>query len=122
MSVFILRGYPDNPPKARATILSLAEDDMSVRIDQLSEPGEYDDEMLTLLQIIWGDGFLSPGGGEEIMRLLEGSDITGCHVLDIGCGLGAIDEFLVTHFGAGSVLGIDIDPRLVSGMQRRIKN
>jgi SAM-dependent methyltransferase len=94
---------------------------MSIKIDQLSEPGEYDDEMLTLLQIIWGDGFLSPGGGEEIMRLLEGSDITGCQVLDIGCGLGAIDELLVTRFGAGSVLGIDIDPRLIAGMQRRIE-
>lgn len=93
---------------------------MSIKIDQLSEPGEYDDEMLTLLQIIWGDGFLSPGGDEEIVRLLEGSDISGCQVLDIGCGLGAIDELLVTRFGAGSVLGIDIDPRLVAGMQQRI--
>jgi SAM-dependent methyltransferase len=93
---------------------------MSIKIDQLSEPGEYDDEMLTLLQIIWGDGFLSPGGAEEIVRLLEGSDITGCQVLDIGCGLGAIDELLVSRFGAGSVLGIDIDPRLVARMQQRI--
>ena len=93
---------------------------MSIKVDQLSEPGEYDDEMLALLQIIWGDGFLSPGGAEEIVRLLEGSDITGCDVLDIGCGLGAIDELLVQRFGAGSVLGIDIDPRLVNGMTQRV--
>jgi phosphoethanolamine N-methyltransferase len=93
---------------------------MSIKIDQLSEPGEYDDEMLALLQIIWGEGFLSPGGAEEIVRLLEGSDITGCQVLDIGCGLGAIDELLVSRFGAASVLGIDIDPRLVVRMQQRI--
>jgi SAM-dependent methyltransferase len=93
---------------------------MSAKIDQLSEPGEYDDAMLTLLQIIWGEGFLSPGGEEEIARLLEGSDITGCHVLDIGCGLGAIDKLLVTRFGAGSVLGIDIDARLVDRMNQRV--
>jgi SAM-dependent methyltransferase len=93
---------------------------MSIKVDQLSEPGEYDDAMLALLQIIWGDGFLSPGGAEEIERLLEGSDISGCHVLDIGCGLGAIDELLVTRFGAASVVGIDIDPRLVSGMNQRV--
>ena len=93
---------------------------MSAKIDQLSEPGEYDDAMLTLLQIIWGEGFLSPGGEEEIARLLEGSDITGCHVLDIGCGLGAIDQLLVTRFGAGSVLGIDIDARLVDRMNQRV--
>jgi ubiquinone/menaquinone biosynthesis C-methylase UbiE len=93
---------------------------MSIKVDQLSEAGEYDDAMLALLQIIWGDGFLSSGGAEEIVRLLEGSDITGCHVLDIGCGLGAIDELLVQRFGAGSVLGIDIDPRLVNGMKQRV--
>ena len=95
---------------------------MSVKVDQLSEPGEYDDAMLALLQIIWGDGFLSPGGAEEIERLLEGSDISGFRrsILDIGCGLGAIDELLVTRFGAASVVGIDIDPRLVAGMSQRV--
>ena len=93
---------------------------MSVKSDQLSEPGEYDADMLTLLQLIWGDGFLSPGGAEEVARLLEGSDIRGCRVLDIGCGLGAIDELLVTRFGAASVVGIDIDPHLVQGLNQRI--
>ena len=34
----------------------------SPKIGQPSEPGEYDEGMLALLQIIWGDGFLSPGG------------------------------------------------------------
>ncbi len=28
----------------------------TVKIDQPSEPGEYDAGMLTLLQIIWGEG------------------------------------------------------------------
>jgi phosphoethanolamine N-methyltransferase len=93
---------------------------MAVKLDQLSEPGEYDEAMLTLLQLIWGDGFLSPGGAEEIARLLEGSDIRGCRVLDIGCGLGAIDELLVSRFGAATVVGIDIDPHLVQGLQRRV--
>jgi phosphoethanolamine N-methyltransferase len=93
---------------------------MSVKLDQLSEPGEYDAAMLTLLQLIWGDGFLSPGGADEVARLLEGSDIRGCRVLDIGCGLGAIDELLVTRFGAATVVGIDIDPHLVRGLNRRI--
>ncbi len=86
----------------------------------LSEPGEYDDGMLTLLQIIWGDGFLSPGGTEEIARLLEGSSIAGCKVLDIGCGLGAIDELLVREHGASSVVGVDIDPELIERMQSRM--
>jgi phosphoethanolamine N-methyltransferase len=87
---------------------------VSVKVDGLSEPGEYDAAMLELLQIVWGDGFLSPGGPEELGRLLDGSDISGCAVLDIGCGLGAIDRLLVTDHGARSVIGVDIDPALVA--------
>jgi phosphoethanolamine N-methyltransferase len=93
----------------------------TAKIGQLSEPGEYDPAMLELLQLLWGDGFLSPGGSDELERLFEGSDIGGCAVLDIGCGLGAIDELLVTRFGAGTVVGVDIDPSLVAGMQRRVE-
>jgi SAM-dependent methyltransferase len=94
----------------------------SSKVGQLSEPGEYGAGMLALLQIIWGDGFLSPGGRDEVARVLEGSDISGCHVLDIGCGLGAIDELLVREHGALSVVGIDIDPVLVAGMERRMQS
>ena len=93
---------------------------MSVKIDQPSEAGEYDDSMQTLLQLLWGEGFLSPGGAEEVARVLEGSDIRGCRVLDIGAGLGAIDELLVARHGAGSVVGIDIDPGLLRQMDARI--
>jgi SAM-dependent methyltransferase len=93
----------------------------SAKIGRTSEPGEYDDGMQALLQIIWGDGFLSPGGAEEVARLLEGSDIAGCALLDIGCGLGAVDELLVREYGAASVTGIDVDPSLLAAMQMRIE-
>src|SRR3984957_18295751 len=86
-----------------------------------SEPGEHDDGTQALLQIIWGDGYLSPGGAAEVARLLEGSDIGGCAVLDIGCGLGAIDELLVKEYRAASVIGIDVDPSLLERMQERIE-
>jgi ubiquinone/menaquinone biosynthesis C-methylase UbiE len=93
---------------------------VSVKIDQPSAAGEYDDSMQTLLQLLWGEGFLSPGGAEEVARVLEGSDIRGCTVLDIGAGLGAIDELLVTEHGAASVVGIDVDPGLLRQMDARI--
>ena len=86
-----------------------------------SEPGEYDEGMQALLQIIWGDGYLSPGGAAEVARLLEGSDIGGCAILDIGCGLGAIDELLVKEYHAASVIGIDVDPTLLERMRARIE-
>jgi ubiquinone/menaquinone biosynthesis C-methylase UbiE len=93
---------------------------VSVKIDQPSAAGEYDDSMQTLLQLLWGDGFLSPGGAEEVARVVEGSDIRGCRVLDIGAGLGAIDLLLVAVHGAGSVVGIDVDPALLRQLDERI--
>jgi SAM-dependent methyltransferase len=94
---------------------------MSVKIDQPSEVGEYDPGMQTLLQLLWGEGFLSPGGAAEVACLLEGSDIANCSVLDIGCGLGAADELLVTRHGARFVLGVDVDPGLLATMAQRIE-
>jgi len=94
---------------------------VTVKIDQPSEAGEYDAGMQTLLQLLWGDGFLSPGGAAEVAYLLEGSNISGCSVLDIGCGLGAVDELLVTHHGARSVLGVDVDPGLLATLTERVE-
>ena len=94
---------------------------MTAKFDRPSEAGEYDAGMQTLLQLLWGEGFLSPGGAAEITQLLEGSSIAGCSVLDIGCGLGAVDELLVTRHGARSVLGVDVDPALLRGMAQRIE-
>ena len=91
------------------------------KIGRASEPGEYDEGMQALLQIIWGEGYLSPGGAAELAHLLEGSDITGCALLDVGCGLGAIDVLLVKEFRAASVVGIDVDPSLLASMQERIE-
>jgi SAM-dependent methyltransferase len=90
------------------------------KIERPGEPGEYDERMQVLLQLVWGDGFLSPGGPEEIARLLDGYDIAGTEVLDIGCGLGIIDELLAVRHGAGSVLGIDIEPVLIARAEARI--
>lgn len=93
---------------------------MTIRIDQPGQPGEYDDGMQALLQIVWGDGFLSPGGPEEVARLLEGVDLRGTTMLDIGCGLGAIDVLLVAEHGAAHVVGIDLEPDLVAQGKRRV--
>lgn len=86
---------------------------MAVKIDKPAEIGEYDEGMQNLLQLVWGDGFLSPGGADEVARVLEGVDLRNKRVLDIGCGLGAIDVLLVGDHHACSVVGIDLEPELV---------
>lgn len=74
---------------------------------------EYNDKFVAGLQCMWGAGFLSPGGREEIAELLDGVDLTGCRVLDIGCGLAAIDILLIEEHRAAQVVCIDVEPRLI---------
>ena len=70
---------------------------------------EYPDTVIAALETIWGEGFLSPGGADEVARLLDGVSLEGCDVLDVGCGIGGIDVLLVEVHGAKSVLGIDVE-------------
>ena len=69
----------------------------------------YPPRMIAMLEAVWGDGFLSPGGPAEVARILAGHDLTGKAVLDIGCGAGGIDLALATTHGAGFVTGIDVE-------------
>ncbi len=74
---------------------------------------EYSDDLIARLELLWGDGFLSPGGEGEVASVLEGIDLTGRHVLDVGCGLGVIDVLLVRDHGAQSVVGIDVEQKFI---------
>ncbi len=70
---------------------------------------EYTESYIDMIEFAWGDGFLSPGGVEEIALFLDGLDITGQDVLDVGSGSGGCDIVLVRDHGAGHVLGIDVE-------------
>jgi phosphoethanolamine N-methyltransferase len=74
----------------------------------------YPPRLIALLEAVWGEGFLSPGGAAEVARVLEGHDLTGKSVLDIGCGAGGIDLALVENHGAGYVTGIDVEDPVLS--------
>ena len=76
-------------------------------------PQEYDDKLTALLEAIWGEGFLSPGGIDEVDRYLAGIKLEGLAVLDIGCGLGGVDIHLVKQHRAAMVSGIDVDQALI---------
>ncbi|MDQ7248244.1 methyltransferase domain-containing protein [Dongia sedimenti] len=80
---------------------------------------EYDARMLTLLQIIWGEGFLSPGGPQAVRAIVEGLDLRDKTVLDIGCGIGGLDEVLAGECGA-RVVGLDVAKLIVQLGQARI--
>ena len=73
----------------------------------------YSDDFVTKLELLWGEGFLSPGGAEEIGELFRDVDLTGARVLNIGSGLGTMERILARDHGAEHVLGVDIEARLV---------
>lgn len=82
---------------------------------------EYDDVFVTRLQLIWGEGFLSPGGAEEVRRMVAGLNIADQDVLDIGCGIGGVDVLLATEHKAKRVLGVDVERPLISRAQKRVR-
>lgn len=81
---------------------------------------EYDDRMLTLLQMIWGEGYLSPGGPQAVREIVSGLDLSDKRVLDISCGLGGLDQVLLA-LGARHVTGIDVSTKIVTRAQERIR-
>ncbi len=85
------------------------------------DAGEYGADLVALLELVWGDGFLSPGGPAEVARILEGVDLTGLRVLDIGCGIGGVDLLLAREHGAAEVLGIDIEAPLIARAEAKAK-
>ena len=69
----------------------------------------YPPRLIAMLETLWGEGFLSPGGPDEVARVIGDHDLRGASVLDIGCGAGGIDVALVERHGAGFVTGIDVE-------------
>lgn len=80
----------------------------------------YPPRMIAMLEAIWGEGFLSPGGREEVARVIGDHDLRGASVLDIGCGAGGIDVALVQVHGAGFVTGIDVEDDVIAHARRLI--
>lgn len=81
---------------------------------------EYNETFVAGLEWMWGAGFLSPGGSAEVAAILEGIDLRGKHVLDIGCGIGGIDILLVQEHGASKVTGIDVEAPLVARARQAV--
>ena len=77
------------------------------------ENAGYSEEEQGRLELIWGEGFLSPGGPAEVGRILGGHDISGCAVLDIGSGTGGAAITLARDHHAGTVTGVDVQDDLV---------
>ncbi len=82
-----------------------------------AEP-EYDDTAIRFLEALWGEGYLSPGGPDEVDRVVEGLSLAGKRVLDVGCGAGGLALHLVQRHGAGHVTGFDVELPVIEQARR----
>ena len=86
-----------------------------------AEP-EYDDIHMRFLELLWGDGYLSPGGPAEVDRVLDRFEIKGNDVLDIGCGSGGITLHIAKRFEPGTITGFDVEKPVITEATRRVRD
>jgi phosphoethanolamine N-methyltransferase len=83
----------------------------------MSAEGEHQDEyheaMIEMLELIWGRGFMTPGGPENVKKTVAGLDLNDKLVLDIGCGLGGPALVLAGELGA-RVIGLDLEVPVIA--------
>ena len=81
----------------------------------------YPADFVDRLEILWGEGFLSPGGPEEVRAIVAGLDLTGKTVLDIGCGTGGVDIVLAGDLNARRVVAVDVQADLLDQARKRLE-
>jgi ubiquinone/menaquinone biosynthesis C-methylase UbiE len=89
-------------------------------MDSHPEGELYHGRAVAMLEALWGEGFLSPGGSAEVARLIADADLRGASVLDIGCGAGGVDIALVRAHQAGYVTGIDVEDTVLDSARALI--
>jgi len=81
--------------------------------DPVEHQNEYHDATVAMLELIWGEGFMSPGGERHVGEMVDGVELEGRTVLDIGCGLGGPACLLALKHGA-HVVGTDLERPLIA--------
>nr|WP_298102588.1 class I SAM-dependent methyltransferase [uncultured Shinella sp.] len=74
---------------------------------------EYDEAAIRFLGVMWGEGYLSPGGPAEVDRVLAGIDLTGKSILDFGCGAGGITLHIARTYRPAEIVGYDVEQPVI---------
>jgi SAM-dependent methyltransferase len=84
-------------------IATLAEDDDPV----------WPSARIGVVERLWGEGFLFPGGGDEVLRLAKPLGLSAASsLLLVGAGVGGPPRLIASEFGVW-VTGYEANPRLV---------
>ncbi len=84
----------------------------------MAHTDEYTQAMLAAMDLIWGAGFMAPGGAGNVEQMIRGLDVRDRDVLDIGCGQGEPACILAREHGA-RVVGTDLEEHLVERARAR---
>ena len=87
-------------------------------IETATAAPEYDDTAIRFLEALWGEGYLSPGGPDEVDRVVQGLDLTGKTLLDVGCGAGGVTLHLLEAHGPSAVTGFDVELPVIETARR----
>jgi len=79
----------------------------------ITDEGEYGQKQIKTLELIWGEGFLSPGGAKEVDLVLNKKLIKDLKVLDIGCGCGGAAFHFINKHEVSHVTGVDVEKEVI---------
>ena len=86
-----------------------------------SHAATWSSARLAIEEELWGHGFLTPGGGTEILRFANPIGLSAAStLLLLGAGAGGPAQILATDLGAG-VTAFEADPDLAEIAARRIQ-
>ncbi len=80
---------------------------------------EYDDDFVCVLEAVWGEGYLSPGGADEVEQIIGEADLYNQSILDIGCGTGGVTQFLMKRYQPHGIIGVDVEKSLIEKCRAR---
>jgi SAM-dependent methyltransferase len=102
------RAAAEPPPRARLAAAEPAPE------PQADPPGVWTPRRVRFAASLWGEGFLSPGGEEEALRLCKPLGLQESHsLLILGAGLGGPARAITSAWGTW-VTGFERDPELAA--------
>ena len=85
------------------------------------DSAQYRTESILLYESVYGEDFVSPGGGELARELIARMDLApGSTVLDVGCGLGGSAFVMAREFDL-RVDGIDLSKNMLEIAKRKLE-
>ena len=79
----------------------------------ITDDGENGKKQIKTLEMIWGEGFLSPGGNDEIDLVLNNKSIKNMKILDIGCGAGSAAFHFINKHSVAHVTAVDVEKEVI---------